>query len=162
VHLDDTNIEVELTISERSGIHKYQFPAAEYQIVLLDLIHCDNVLNAKIEKVSDTEIQDYRFSEAWETDQRLTFYIKTSHLFNEILLSPPLQGMPRARKTAFTINNLSNESVYIKKGLSVDDETGVLTNLDDEIVKHFFIKFIKNSSLKIFFLKIVVRIILHH
>ncbi|MGK0329855.1 MAG: putative alpha-1,2-mannosidase, partial [Polaribacter sp.] len=46
VHLEDTNIDVELTVSKRSGMHKYNFPAAENQFVILDLLHRDKVLDA--------------------------------------------------------------------------------------------------------------------
>ena len=81
VKLDSTRIDVELTVSERSGIHKYSYPSAENQVVILDLVHRDKVLDAKIEKISNTEIQGYRFSEAWATDQRLFYVIKTSHPF---------------------------------------------------------------------------------
>ena len=59
--LDSTHIEVELTVSKRGGIHQYQFPSAENQIVILDLIHRDKVLDAKIDKISTTEIQGFRF-----------------------------------------------------------------------------------------------------
>ncbi|WP_339631688.1 hypothetical protein [Bizionia echini] len=44
VHLDSTNIDVELTVSKRSGIHKYTFPKDNKQIVILDLEHRDEVL----------------------------------------------------------------------------------------------------------------------
>lgn len=70
VHLDSTNIDVELTVSLRSGIHKYQFPSAENQFVILDLVHRDKVLDAKIEKISNTEIVGYRHSEAWAKDRK--------------------------------------------------------------------------------------------
>ena len=138
VKLDTTNIEVELTVSKRSGMHKYQFPSAENQIVILDLIHRDKVLDANIDKISDTEIQGYRFSDAWATDQRLYFYIKTSHSFNDILQSPPEQGMPGARKTALTFNNPNNELVYIKIGISAVDEEGARKNLEEEIADKSF------------------------
>ena len=45
VHLDDTNIDVELTVSKRSGIHKYQFPSTSSQYVILDLEHRDELLD---------------------------------------------------------------------------------------------------------------------
>ena len=45
VHLDSTEIDVELTVSLRSGIHKYQFPSNENQYVVLDLQHRDKVLD---------------------------------------------------------------------------------------------------------------------
>jgi predicted alpha-1,2-mannosidase len=138
VKLDTTNIEVELTVSKRSGMHKYQFPSAENQIVILDLLHRDKVLEANIDKISDTEIQGYRFSDAWATDQRLYFYIKTSHSFNDILQSPPEQGMPGGRKTALTFNNPTNDPIYIKIGISALDEEGARKNLEEEIADKSF------------------------
>ncbi|MBT3919728.1 MAG: glycoside hydrolase family 92 protein, partial [Flavobacteriaceae bacterium] len=105
---------------------------------ILDLIHRDKVLDANIDKISDTEIQGYRFSDAWATDQRLYFYIKTSHSFNDILQSPPEQGMPGARKTALTFNNPNNELVYIKIGISAVDEEGARKNLEEEIADKSF------------------------
>jgi len=71
VHLDDTNIDVELTVSKRSGIHKYSFPETKNQFVILDLLHRDKVLDAEINVVSNKELSGYRFSEAWAKDQRL-------------------------------------------------------------------------------------------
>ena len=44
VHLDDTDIDVELTVSKRSGMHKYQFPSSENQVIILDLEHRDQLL----------------------------------------------------------------------------------------------------------------------
>ena len=138
VKLDTTNIEVELTVSKRSGMHKYQFPSPENQIVILDLLHRDKVLEANIDKISDTEIQGYRFSDAWATDQRLYFYIKTSHSFNDMLQSPPVYGMPGGRKTALTFNNPTNDPVYIKIGISAVDEDGARKNLEQEIADKSF------------------------
>lgn len=133
VHLDSTNIDVELTVSERSGIHKYQFPSNENQIAILDLIHRDKVIDAKIEKISNTEIQGFRFSDAWATDQRLYFYIKTSHAFNDMLQSPPMQGMPEGQKIALNFINPNNEPIYIKIGISAVDTDGARKNLQQEI-----------------------------
>ena len=133
VHLDDTNIDVELTVSERSGIHKYKFPSAENQFVILDLLHRDKVLKAKIEKVSDTELAGYRFSEAWATDQRLFFTIKTSHPFSDVLQSPLKKGMAGAQKIALNFINPNNEPVFIKIGISAVDVEGAKKNLAQEI-----------------------------
>jgi predicted alpha-1,2-mannosidase len=133
VHLDSTEIDVELTVSKRSGVHKYQFPSSENQVVILDLIHRDKVLDAKIDKISDTEIQGYRFSDAWATDQRLYFYIKTSHVFVDMLQSPPIQGMPGGRKTALKFINPNNEPIFIKIGISAVDMIGARNNMFEEI-----------------------------
>ena len=133
VHLDSTNIDVELTVTERAGMHKYVFPSSENQFTILDLIHRDKVLDAKIEIVSDTEIQGYRYSEAWATDQRLYFSIKTSHRFRDMLQSPPVQGMPGARKVALEFLNPNNEPIYISIGISAVDIEGARRNRETEI-----------------------------
>ena len=138
VHLDSTNIDVELTVSKRSGIHKYQFPSSENQYVILDLVHRDKVLDAKIEKVSNKEIVGYRHSEAWAKDQRLYFVIKTSHPFNDVLQSPPEFGIPGARRTSLNFINPNNEPVYIKVGISAVDEAGARKNLEGEIGNQTF------------------------
>ena len=133
VHLDSTNIDVELTVSMRSGIHKYEYPSSENQFLILDLIHRDKVLDAKIEKISETEIVGYRHSAAWAKDQRLFYIIKTSHPFNDILQSPPVKGLPGARRTSLNFINPKNEPVYVKVGISAVDEEGARKNLEQEI-----------------------------
>ena len=138
VHLDDTNIDVKLTVSKRSGIHNYQFPSAENQFVILDLLHRDKVLEAKIIKISDTEIVGYRFSEAWASDQRLYFVIKTSHSFKDVLQSPTKKGMAGAQKIALNFINPKNEAVILKVGISAVDIEGAKKNLAAEIGNQTF------------------------
>ncbi len=138
VHLEDTNIDVELTVSKRSGIHKYNFPSKENQFVILDLLHRDKVLDAKINRISDTEITGHRFSEAWATDQRLFFVIKTSHSFTDVLQSPPKKGMAGAQKMALNFINPNNEPVLIKIGISAVDIEGAKKNLEGEIGNQTF------------------------
>ena len=133
VHLEDTNIDVELTVSKRSGMHKYSFPAADNQFVILDLLHRDKVLAAEINRISDTELSGFRFSEAWATDQRLFFSIKTSHPFNDVLQSPPKHGMLGAQKIVLNFINPNNETVFIKIGISAVDIEGAKKNLEAEI-----------------------------
>ena len=146
VLLDSTNIDVELTVSKRSGIHKYTYPSPENQYAIVDLIHRDKVLDAKIEKVSETEIVGYRFSDAWAKDQRLYFIIKTSHSFNDVLQSPPKTGMSGAQKIALKFRNPNNEPVYLKVGISAVDIEGARKNLKGEIGEQTFDQVKKNSS----------------
>ena len=109
------------------------FPSEVNQVVILDLLHRDKVLKAKIDKISDTELSGYRFSQAWAKDQRLFFTIKTSHPFNEILQSPSKKRMPAAQKMALTFINPNNEPVFIKIGISAVDVEGAKKNLNHEI-----------------------------
>ena len=133
VHLEDTNIDVELTTTTRAAMHLYTYPSSENQVLILDLLHRDKVLDASIEIISDTEIQGFRFSEAWATDQRLFFSIKTSHPFKDMLQSPPKKGMPGARKCALEFVNPNNEPVYISVGISAVDQAGAKQNREVEI-----------------------------
>ena len=145
VHLDDTNIDVALTVSKRSGIHKYNFPKSENQFVILDLEHRDEVLDAKINKISDTEIVGYRHSKAWASDQRLFYVIKTSHPFTAVLQSPLKKGLPAGRKAALNFINPNNEPVFIKIGVSAVDIDGARKNLEGEIGSKTFDE-VKNEA----------------
>ncbi len=133
VHLDSTNIDVELTVTERAGMHKYTFPSAKNQVVIIDLEHRDKVLDAKINPISNTEIEGYRHSKAWASDQRLFFRLKTSHTFTDMLQSPLAQGAPGGQKIALQFDNPNNEPVYISIGISAVDEEGASKNLAAEI-----------------------------
>lgn len=129
VLLDSTHINVELTVSKRSGMHKYRYPSAENQFLVLDLEHRDKVLSAHFEMISDTEIKGYRHSEAWAKNQKLFFYIK---------LSKPVKNWQDkqevARKIeAFEFNNPNNDPVYVSIGISAVDEAGAQKNLTQEI-----------------------------
>ncbi|HKK39673.1 MAG TPA: GH92 family glycosyl hydrolase, partial [Cryomorphaceae bacterium] len=114
--------------------HRYQFPSADDQIVILDLEHRDKLLDHKIEKTSSTTLSGYRFSEAWAEDQRLFFYIEFSHpiaaeVFN--LEADPTKG-------AFTLENPDNDPVTVKVGISAVDEEGAKRNMIDEMGKLSF------------------------
>ncbi|MFY7672425.1 GH92 family glycosyl hydrolase [Tenacibaculum sp. MEBiC06402] len=143
VHLDDTNIDIELTVSERSGVHKYQFPSSENQVVILDLIHRDELLGGVINMISDKEISGYRFSKAWATNQKLFFYIKFSHSIQDKLDHP----VPKNREqiAGFVFENPNNEPVYVKIGISAVDIEGAKNNLDQEIGNKSFEE-VKNDA----------------
>ena len=128
VHLDDTNIDVELTVSRRSGIHKYSFNETQQDYIILYLEHRDQLLAHQIEQISPTVIQGFRHSKAWATNQKLFFYIELSH---EVLLQYPASKNPT--KTAMSIHNPKNEHVYVKIGISAVDIEGAKKNLYEEI-----------------------------
>jgi len=132
VHLDSTNIDVELTVTPRAGMHKYTFPSSENQIVILDLEHRDKLLDFEINQISDTEIRGFRKSEAWAKEQSVYFYIKFSQpiVMNEFFVRTPDK---RFRKAAIKINNPNNENVIISIGISAVDQEGARKNLESEI-----------------------------
>lgn len=136
VRLEDTNIDVELTVSERSGIHKYQFPTSKNQIIVLDLVHRDQLLASKIKQISRTEITGYRHSKGWATNQKLFYYIKFSHPLSVDLIASK-QKLTH-KKAVFQFDNPKNEPVYVKIGISAVDEEGAKNNLQTEIGEKTF------------------------
>ena len=138
VHLDSTNIDVELTVSKRSGIHKYQFPSAENQVIILDLKHRDELLDFKINKIDDYSISGYRHSKAWAEDQRLFYYMTFSKPIKNVMYALEDANSTKnykfeSKQAAFEFDNLNNEPIYIKIAISAVDEAGAKQNLDTEI-----------------------------
>lgn len=131
VKLDDTGIDVELTVSTRSGIHKYQYPTAQNQMLILDLLHRDELLSGSIKRISDTELSGHRHSKAWAKQQKLYYYIKFSHPISIDLGTSKSQF--KNKKAAFQFNNPKNEPIYVKIGISPVDEEGAKKNLETEI-----------------------------
>nr|WP_321247397.1 GH92 family glycosyl hydrolase [uncultured Psychroserpens sp.] len=138
VRLDSTDIKVELTVSKRSGIHKYQFPSESNQFLILDLDHRDQVLDYKIQKVNDSTISGFRHSKAWATDQRLFYNIQFSQSIKNITYEE--NGTPisknykyQSKKAAIEFDNPNNEPVFVKIGISAVDQAGATQNLEQEI-----------------------------
>ncbi len=134
VHLDDTNIEVELTVSKRSGMHKYQYPSSKNQVLILDLEHRDELNDFKIAIINEKEVSGFRHSKAWATDQRLFYYIQFSHPVKE--RERLYEASPT--KESFEFINPNNEPVLIKIGISAVDEQGAKQNLEQEIGNNSF------------------------
>ena len=132
VHLDSTNIHVELTVTQRAGMHRYEFPSAEKQFLIVDLEHRDKLLDYGIRKVNDYEFQGFRFSEAWASDQKIFFYIKFSH---PTKIPTFFHRTPdrRSRMAGLEFDNPNNEPVYVSIGISSVDIEGAKKNLETEI-----------------------------
>lgn len=138
VTLDTTNITAELTVSKRSGIHKYQFQNPENQIVILDLKHRDELLDYKINMINDTTVSGYRHSKAWAEDQRLFYYMTFSKPVKNISYAVEDAVSSKnykfeSKQAAFEFDNPNNEPVYIKIAISAVDEAGARQNLETEI-----------------------------
>lgn len=129
VHLEDTRIDVELTVSKRSGIHKYEYPSSKNQILILDLEHRDQLNGFNISIVNDREVKGFRHSKAWATNQFLFYHIKFSHPIKD----PGRLYEVLPTKDSFEFINPNNEPVYVKIGISAVDEKGAKQNLEQEI-----------------------------
>ncbi|QAA82552.1 glycoside hydrolase family 92 protein [Aequorivita sp. H23M31] len=131
VLLDDTNIEVELTVSERSGTHRYTFPKNSKQIIILDLEHRDQVLSAEIKTASNIEISGHRHSKAWAENQMLFYNLQFSRPYKKVEFYTNSEG--KKHKAAFEFDPSQGNRVEVKVGISAVDEAGAKMNLETEI-----------------------------
>lgn len=137
VRLDSTDIDVELTVSKRSGIHRYSFPDGSKQIIILDLEHRDEVLDSEVNIYSNTEIGGHRHSKAWATNQYLFYNIQFSRPFkNMTFLNETNHG--KNVKAAFEFDSEENEKIEIRIGISAVDEEGARKNLKSELENKSF------------------------
>ncbi|MBT8252492.1 MAG: GH92 family glycosyl hydrolase, partial [Bacteroidia bacterium] len=132
VHLESTNIDVELTVSERSGIHRYTFPDDTPQILIIDLDHRDEVLDSKADTLSKHELTGYRHSKAWATNQLLFYNIQFSKPF-KFMAKFEDKSKKKGVKLALEFESSTGSTLEVKVGISAVDEAGAKENLQQEI-----------------------------
>lgn len=132
VKLDDHRIDVELTVSDRSGKHKYTFPKGAKQVVILDMEHRDEVIDSKIVLYSENQIYGHRYSKAWAEDQRLYYDIYFSKPYTKVTF---LEGKKEGKKVkaAFEFDESLGQTLEITVGISAVDTEGALHNWQLEI-----------------------------
>jgi len=140
VTLDDYEIDVELTVTERTGFHKYTFPENEKSNIIIDLEHRDFVIESGIKIVSDTEIEGFRRSRQWAADQHIYFVANFSKPFNlrGIALNDTVweninEANGRSLKAFVQFNTSKNEDVMVKVGISAVSIEGARKNAESEI-----------------------------
>lgn len=127
VFLDDPKVQVDLTATERVGVHRYVFQELDGQAhVLLDLTHRDRLLGDSLRVVSDTEIEGFRISDAWAREQHVYFVAR---------FSKPFAGVKQDTlpKAAFLFDLQNGDTLLVKVGISAVDIEGARKNLDAEM-----------------------------
>ncbi|MGB3605519.1 GH92 family glycosyl hydrolase, partial [Psychroserpens sp.] len=143
VHLDDTNIDVGLTVSKRSGMHRYDFPLESEQFVILDLAHRDELLDYRIQCINDSTLVGFRHSKAWANDQRLFYAIQFSRPIKSITYQENGTAIAKNYKFQSTVaaiefDKSSTTSLLVKVAISAVDSDGALNNLKEEIGQNNF------------------------
>ena len=126
VTLEDYNINVELSVSKRSGFHKYTFNSEKEAQVILDLEHRDKLISSDIQVMNDNCIQGHRHSSNWASDQRLFFYIKFSENISEFIYRED------SLVAGFKFGKIENP-LLIKVGISAVSTQNAKENLEVEI-----------------------------
>lgn len=135
VRLEDHGVDVELTATARTGLHRYVYPAGVPNRVVLDLEHRDQVLDAWVRVVSDTEIEGLRRSSSWAKDQWVFFVARFSKPFTVHRLEADTLEKDRALgedvKAVLDFGDAGGE-LLVKVGISAVDVAGARRNLGAE------------------------------
>ena len=141
VFLDRYGITVDLTATERSGLHKYSFPKSERSRVIIDLGEgsADRPTETYLRKVNDTLFEGYRFSKGWASDQREFFSLIISKPVKEFILYDGGRKIKKDEakgkyvKGFLEFSTDKGETVYVKMGVSNVSMKNGLENLLHEI-----------------------------
>ncbi len=119
----NNGIEVELTATERCGIHHYVFPEEKENVVLIDLVHGinDKAAQTFIQQKNDSTIVGYRFSSGWASNEKIFFAANFSKAISK---TDSLDGR--------IILHFNSNEILIKVGISYTSIEGAENNLEQE------------------------------
>lgn len=137
-HLEDYNIGVELTATERVGFHQYSAASSAVNLIL-DLTHRDQVISSGLRIISETEIEGFRISDAWAKEQHVYFVAQFSESFEDFSTEKDPQVDPRNGlwqsnniKAAFRFKT-GSKPLMVKVAISPVDIAGARNNLQQEL-----------------------------
>jgi predicted alpha-1,2-mannosidase len=156
VHLDEYNIDAELTASDRVGFHQYTFPTTDSAHIIFDLIsniyHHDNKNVWTFVRVeNDSLVTGYRQTKGWARTRLVYFAMQFSRpfksyghkIYDDITYNgfyrrfdesenfPEMAG--KNIRAYFDFDTQQGEQIRIKFALSSVSAAGALNNLQQEI-----------------------------
>jgi predicted alpha-1,2-mannosidase len=139
VRLIEPGIDVELTATDRVGLHRYTYPASTDGGVVLDLgyaINSDRATDTQVRVESDTLVVGHRFSTGWARDERVYFALAFSQPFTTVRLANGETAVQSGQEASgdsvrayFGFATEAGEIVQLKVGISYVDIAGALRNL---------------------------------
>ncbi|MCK5856547.1 MAG: GH92 family glycosyl hydrolase [Bacteroidales bacterium] len=137
VLLERYQVKVELTATERTGMHRYSFPQGEEAHVILDLKHRDIVLESFVKLNGNKEVVGMRRSRAWAQNQYVYFVAQFSKPFqsahiitNDTLKEGITDASGKNLKTIFSFGSV--DELVMKVGISAVSVEGARKNLEAE------------------------------
>ncbi len=130
VFLTDDKINVELTSTQRCGMHQYSYPEWETKKVIIDLEHRDMLLDSDLILLNDSTLIGKRISKAWATEQHFYFTIQFSEAAKKTSFQKSDAG--KASKLMLEFGHV-NPVLTVKVGISAVDMNGAKKNLKAEM-----------------------------
>jgi predicted alpha-1,2-mannosidase len=156
VMLDRYDIKVELTATERSGLHKYTFPKSSESRIIIDLGEgsADRPTDTYLRQINDTLFEGYRFSSGWASDQREFFSLVVSKPVKDFIIYNNGRKVKASEKKGVFLKGFlefstkKNEVIYLKMGVSPVSSSNGLDNLMTEIPGWDFDRVLKDAEYK--------------
>lgn len=138
----DNGILCEMTVTQRCGFHRYNFPEKGERALLLDLafkVNWDNAMESMIKIVDDHTVVGYRLSKGWAKDQRIYFAARFSESFSALVgenkfVKAQVGKEYHSKGMTASLSFASNtKEVMAKVGISSASVDGALKNLEVEL-----------------------------
>lgn len=142
VILDKYNIKAELTATERVGFHQYHFNNDDTARLLFDLsfgMGWDRPTDAFLQKINDSTVIGYRFSNGWADDQRIYFTAVFSQPIQSIQyyindsLKNIAEGKDKTLKAAIVFHVKQTKPLLVKVALSPVSTENAAMNMNSEL-----------------------------
>ena len=132
VHLDRWDVDAELSVGRRLGVHRYTYQRGAVPQLIIDLGPRDKVLGSKIELVEDHAVQGFRRSCSWAEDQIVYFYME----FSRPVVEARITEDPSGANMLLTFGKPAGQSrareLVVHVGISSVSEANARANLESE------------------------------
>lgn len=145
VLLKDYNIRAELTATERTGLHRYTFPASDQAYLILDLHHAQlvggksAVTSGELSRVSPDTLAGGHVTNAWGPGRHSYLTLQVSKTPSKIRFFKDGAEAPEGTltggdlKAVLHFNTHADEQILVKVGISGASAEGAARNLRAEI-----------------------------
>ncbi|HEX4286022.1 MAG TPA: GH92 family glycosyl hydrolase [Terracidiphilus sp.] len=145
VLLKDPNVRVELTATERTGLHKYTFPESNDAWLIVDLAHSyltnggSSVYSAELRQVGTDTLSGGHVTRAWGANRHCYFTLQVSQQPTSITfysddkpVSPKRTIAGDNLKAVLHFKTRAGEAILVRTGISGVSADGAAKNLHTE------------------------------
>ncbi len=161
VKFNNYEVQAELAVTERVGLHKYTFEKDTKSRLLFDLSHTlqrtwgnSNVIN-ELEFINDRTIRGLKHTKGWANDHKVYFYAEFSTPFQIDYINVDQSGSDSINKKTYegtdvyaylSFSELDNKPLLIKVGISSVDLEGAKKNMRAELPHWDFTEVVKKTK----------------
>jgi predicted alpha-1,2-mannosidase len=135
-----SGVQVELTATERVGLHRYRFPKGSEAHIIINLKdgNADRSRSTYLKKIDDHTFIGYRFSQGWARNQQLWFAVVSSVPVSQLNLfedDVPVAGNELEGRSVKGVLSFINSpaDVMLKVGISPVSGEKALANIKAEV-----------------------------